>query len=189
MGSPRLQPNAMPSALYTTGTFYTLGGASTGVWMFAAVFGQYFGPHLNWLRGLALVIAVVISFVDASRRHQTARSDLVVAFFNGLLIYASATGINAVSTGTGFGRGNSPGAQSASFLPFVREQALWPSLELIHKQEALQREGAILQPPVDDAVLRTERPLNETKNLELCQRETTCCNRARLRTLQASSSI
>jgi cell wall-associated NlpC family hydrolase len=138
MASPIGSPG-LPSELYTVRTFFTLGGASTGVWIFSAVCGNFISSnHLGWLRVLALVMALVISLAGATREKGLAWHELLVALFNGLLIYVSATGINAVSTGTDFGLR----ARTASFLP-LREQALWPSVELIQQKEALQREGAI----------------------------------------------
>jgi len=146
----------LPSELYTVRTFYTLGGASTGVWIFSAVCGNFISPnHLGWLRALALVMALVISLADATRENGRARHELLVAFFNGLLIYASATGINAVSTGTDFSRSISQRVQTSSLLPFVKEKALWPPLELIRQKEALQREGALLQPKAEPKVEQT----------------------------------
>jgi len=161
MSPPRVHAASLPSQLFTTTTFFTLGGASIGVWMFSAVFGQFLGSHFHWLRLAALIVALVISFTDVYRRHHPPRQELLVAFFNGLLIYFSATGINAVSTGTDFNRVGLPHSQTASFLPFLQERALWPPIALIREKDALQQEGALLQPKVDYGALGTERKLPE----------------------------
>lgn len=165
MSPPKANVSGLPSQLFTTETFFTLGGASVGVWAFNAVFGKFYGPHILLLRGSILAVALVISFSEAHRRRHVARQELLVAFFNGLLIYISATGVNAVSTGTDFSRGSLPGAQGASFLPFLNERALWPPIALIREKDALQQEGALLQPKVDNSVLGTERTLSEAKIL------------------------
>lgn len=156
MGTPA---RGRPSELYTARTFYTLGGASMAVWIFAAICGQYIGSgHLHLLRGLALVVALVISFAGAAQQKSRAFRDLLVAFFNGLLIYASATGINAVSTGTDLLRGDTTKEAKASLLPFIQEKALWPPVALVQKNEALQKEGAAQELLLQRTIKEDVRP-------------------------------
>src|SRR5271166_4592459 len=95
--------NGLPSDLYTTRTFYTLSGASVAVWIFSGICGNFLSQdvhrELEALRILTLGAALVVGFRGTFRRGRS-EQDILLAFFNGLLIYASATGINAVSQGT-----------------------------------------------------------------------------------------
>lgn len=160
--APQTSGGQTPHEFFTSKTFYTLAGTSAGLWIFVAICSQL-GVRQSLLRWLALAMALIIVF---SRKQAWKADQLLVTFFNGLLVYSNATGINAISSGTAFSeRKEASPTVKASLLPFLKEKAWWEPIELVQRNETLQAEGAALEhtiaPPTTVLELRTERKLDE----------------------------
>jgi hypothetical protein len=70
-----------------------IGGASTSVFVASGVIGDVFAFNPKWL-GLLLSMVVAFTGITMLPRHKWRIVTLVLAFLNGTLIYAQATGFN-----------------------------------------------------------------------------------------------
>lgn len=118
----------IPKELYTARTLYTLGGGSFAIVAASGVSGYVFGFNPRWLGlGCAFLIAFAgLAFLpeDSNRRSRWSFPLLVVAFFNGLLIYSQAVGINTLNQAA-------PPLQvkSAALVPVLDPVPWWPPAE------------------------------------------------------------
>ena len=86
-----------PHELINAKTLLTLGGSALGVTLFGNVLQYVFGWSPRWM---ALLVALALAGAGAVVAHAVSWLQWVVAFFQGLQIYATAVGISA-ATGTG----------------------------------------------------------------------------------------
>ena len=115
--------------LYTPQTLYTLGGASFAVVAASGVIGYVFGFNPRWL---GLVFALIIAFLGLSLLPQDPQGQskrrlplLAVAFFNGMLIYSQAVGLNTIHQTV-----KSPKVSEAAVIPVIDPVPWWPPAEL-----------------------------------------------------------
>ena len=93
-----MKKNLIPNELYDQKSFFSLGGASTAVWLFTNVFGNLIGIDVeNKFKWIGLIIALFISFLGAIQVKKLNLTLGTVAFFNGILIFVAASGINAIN--------------------------------------------------------------------------------------------
>jgi hypothetical protein len=86
-----------PKELITAQSLYTLGGAAFAVTLFGNVFHYVMSWNPRWA-GLVLAEALALITAGATGRHQPV--DWIVAFFQGLQIYATSVGIAAITAKT-----------------------------------------------------------------------------------------
>ena len=84
----------LPNSLFSPTTLFTFAGAVTATVLLPNVLATLVELHPRILRLIALVVALVLSFVMAILSESTDPVKWLVAFFNGLLIYLSALGAN-----------------------------------------------------------------------------------------------
>jgi len=88
-----------PDEFLTINSLKTLGGSSTAVWLTSGVIAFIFSkcdPYPDWLKLIALILAVVISIgITVSKKKKMAKY-YVIALLNGLLIFSTATGYNTI---------------------------------------------------------------------------------------------
>ena len=106
---------ALPENLYDKKTFFTLSGASFGVWILTLVLDSVFGLQGDHYRWIGLLASLLISFIGISQVGKYTLSMCTVAFFNGLLIFVSAAGIDSVNASFNTGEP----VQEASLIPFT----------------------------------------------------------------------
>lgn len=85
---------------YTLGSLLEFGGAVVAVTLVTAVVSYLAGeaiiPYLKWF---ALATSLVLAYLSAVMAAETDWTKWVVAFFNGLLIFLAATGMNQLAAG------------------------------------------------------------------------------------------
>ncbi|AUP79964.1 hypothetical protein [Flavivirga eckloniae] len=130
----------IPDEFYKASNFFTLSGAAGAVWLFCLVLAnldpdaKLFTPA--YYRLIALGLSETIAIVMLMRVRRKKKFELwLFAFFNGLLIFINASGLNAISSKLSFENtssiqskiitNNTP--QKASFVSnfFKREISWW----------------------------------------------------------------
>jgi hypothetical protein len=87
---------------FTLATLGTLTGAATATLLVGNVFGFMFNSSPRLQKAAALIFAVVISFfVFVYSVDDRGGSDYLIMLLNGLLIFATAYGLNETTTATG----------------------------------------------------------------------------------------
>src|SRR5260221_3527206 len=112
------------SELYTTKTLFTLGGSSAAVCLFTGVMASVYGIDQYHYKLIGLIVAVVLSYIGALKLKKLEALSLTVAFFNGLLIYVTAVGINSINQGI---KGNKEIVSYATLLAPSYDKAWWPT--------------------------------------------------------------
>lgn len=86
------------SELYDTKTLFTLSGASMAVWIFTAVLANILKIEVQNIKWVGLLVALFLAYAGAFNLNQKFNINLIiVAFFNGLLIYITASGIDSIN--------------------------------------------------------------------------------------------
>lgn len=135
--------NSIPNEFYTTSTFFTLGGTAGAVWLFCLVLanldpeGDFLTP--KYFRFIALGLSLIIAGIMLGRQKMAKKFEhWLLAFFNGLLIFINASGLNAISSKLSFENVDSvqersidqPGVQESSTfsllnIPFFKNEVSW----------------------------------------------------------------
>jgi len=129
-----------PSELYNKKTLFSLGGASLAVWLFTTVIGNVFGIHVSDYKWIGLVVALFLSFAGARNFWKLNVQLSIVAFFNGLLIYVTACGIDAIN------HSSTPlkkQTAEASILPFSQSKIWWAPVELTDSIAGLEKQVSV----------------------------------------------
>ena len=91
--------------------------------------------NIKWV---GLIVALFLAYLGALNLHKKLNLNLTtVAFFNGLLIYITASGIDAINHNIKISDKSSP-KKEASFLPFTDGQIWWAPKELEDSITALK---------------------------------------------------
>lgn len=117
--------------LFDTRTIGTLAGASLIVVVTTAVIKDVVDPPPQLLKVISLIVAEVLAFLAASLVRPRTTLVFFLAFFNGLLIYATAAGLNTMNNATGGAK-----QQQAALFPTVDTVAWWPPAEMAVLQAA-----------------------------------------------------
>ena len=119
--------STIPSDLYNKKTLFTLSGASVGVWLFTTVIGSAFNFDISNYKWIGLFVAMFLSFTGAYSIGKFNFQQYTIIFFNGLLIYVTASGIDSINHST-----ISEGEKSlkASIIPYVQPKIWWAPKEL-----------------------------------------------------------
>ncbi|SCL35134.1 hypothetical protein GA0070616_5147 [Micromonospora nigra] len=100
--------------LYTWAALGSLTGASAATLLTANVVGGLIGPRADPARKwIALGVALVLSYLTAAFASDAGAEKWIIAFFNGLVVFSAALGINQLparrqSTPTGVAQGGEP---------------------------------------------------------------------------------
>lgn len=132
--------HTMSQQLYTPKSLFTLGGATLAVYLGSSVCGFVMDFNPRWL-GLAL--AMVVAFVGLARLPRDEEGPkpdrmqlLVVAMFNGFLIYANAVGLDTLNHAGGV-EGDTP--SEAALIPFGDTGRWWQDAETQEQLVATER--------------------------------------------------
>jgi hypothetical protein len=120
--------NYIPNELYNKKTLFSLGGASLGVWLFTTVIGNVFNFDVSNYKWVGLIVAIFLSFVGGFSIGKLNFQQYTIIFFNGLLIYVTACGIDSINH-SGLPR-NKNQIKTASIIPFTGEKIWWAPKEL-----------------------------------------------------------
>jgi hypothetical protein len=122
--------DTVPTQLYTTRTMFTLGGSSAAVWLFSGVLALVFNVDPDKYKWIGLSVALVISFVGAMRFKRMNIQFATITFFNGLLIYVTAVGIDSINQGISRNKGKEE-VSKAALIPFTDNKPWWPATTLV----------------------------------------------------------
>ncbi|MGB0789374.1 MAG: hypothetical protein ACPGQR_07535, partial [Marinirhabdus sp.] len=170
-------PAALPqNDFYRSSTFFTLGGASGAVWMVCLVIANL-DPGSEFLTpktfrfiavGLSLAIAVMMLL---RKKIKKKAEHWMLAFFNGLLIFVNASGLNAISSKVSFENGapvkekplDNGALKAASFVlqgffPFKNEVSWWDNNEVYKENRNLRAQNEKLQQKVASFQKNTQNP-------------------------------
>jgi hypothetical protein len=87
----------LPSELYKPTAFWSLGSASGIVFLVCNVLIYLYPPFREW-KIIPLIISIIVSYIGVYFLEKKTRQDYILALFNAFLIFASATGINTISS-------------------------------------------------------------------------------------------
>lgn len=89
-------------ALFTTDSLLSLQGATLAAWLAPTVLGHLFGGRFGKSahKWTAFAVSMGLAFMVAYTATDAGSTKWIVALFNGLLIFASATGINQFAAST-----------------------------------------------------------------------------------------
>ena len=111
--------------LYDKKSLFILGCASLAVWLTTTVLGGVFEVDLDNYKWIGLIVALFISYIGIFQTGKIEISKLIVAFFNGLLIYIAASGIDSINEGINKGESNKSALFELSWnKPWWRTQKL-----------------------------------------------------------------
>jgi hypothetical protein len=119
----------VPTELYTVKTMFTLGGGSAAVWIFTTILAWVFEVDTEKYKWIGLCIALALSYIGALKLKNLSVQLVTVAFFNGLLIYITAVGIDSINQGI---KTSKSGKETkAALIPFTTSKPWWPSAALV----------------------------------------------------------
>lgn len=111
--------------LYSSKTLFTLSGASSGVWLLTNVISNVFDVDLSYVKWIGLTMSLFLAFLGAINLNKKLNLNLgTVAFFNGLLIFVTASGIDSINHGLGEKKEKKEVKESA-LIPFLSENIWW----------------------------------------------------------------
>lgn len=130
------QPS-VPTELYTMKTMFTLGGSSAGVWLFTTILALVFNVDVDKYKWIGLCVALALSFIGAITVEKFNLRLAMVAFFNGLLIYVTAVGINSINQGVSH---NKDISKASLIIPSNLDKPWWPAADLVDSIQFLNKE-------------------------------------------------
>lgn len=128
--------NYIPGELFNKKTLFSLGGASLGVWLFTTVIGSVFNFDTSNYKWLGLIVALVLSFGGAFSVVKWNFQQYVIVFFNGLLIYVTACGIDSINHSKDSVKTNQI---KSSIIPFTSDKIWWEPKEMTNKIDELNK--------------------------------------------------
>jgi hypothetical protein len=151
------------SQFFSTKTFFTLSGASAGVWIFCIVVGAIFPPNAITpvvYRIIALCLSEFIAIIILWRVEQRTLENYVLSVFNGLLIFIHASGWNVITANNFFSdKVNSENKRSvfnnhskqslADFFGELHQINWWQDNGTFKKNISLANENDILKKNID----------------------------------------
>ncbi|MFB9107792.1 hypothetical protein [Flavobacterium gyeonganense] len=150
--------NNLPEDFYKSTNFYTLAGTAGAVWLLCIVIGSL-DIHNNleplYYRIIALVFSMLISIIMTLKKTSIKTEYWLFAFFNGLLIFVNASGINAITSNSKFGYSNENNRTAAginnsslnlaSIFPFeLKNRNWWENNDLFLENKKLKKENESL---------------------------------------------
>jgi hypothetical protein len=163
--------NYIPTELYNKKTLFSLGGASLGVWLFTTVIGNVFNFDTSNYKWIGFVVALFLSFTGGYSIGKLNFQKYTIIFFNGLLIYVTACGIDSINHSTVSKDKNR--INKSAIIPYTESKIWWASIELtdsikdlreivkLQNREILQKEVRIKS--IIDSCTVTPTNLNENE--------------------------
>lgn len=153
----------LPTELINEKTFYTLGGASAGVWLTCWAI-NYVAVDVSWLnyktyRLIAILLSEGLAIYIMYKTKKKESMKWLFAFLNGLLIFVNASGLNtmtasyifnpsdtttAKAAGDAYRQFQNNSVMKAAIFPFPRMVSWWPDEELVEEYEVTKRENRTL---------------------------------------------
>ena len=152
----------LPTELINEKTFYTLGGASAGVWLTCWAI-NYVAVDVSWLnyktyRLIAILLSEGLAIYIMYKTKKKASMKWLFAFLNGLLIFINASGLNtmtasyifnptdttAKNAGDAYRQIKNNGVMKAAIFPLPRMVSWWPDEELVEEYEVIKKENLTL---------------------------------------------
>ena len=153
----------LPTELINEKTFYTLGGASAGVWLTCWAI-NYVAVDVSWLnyktyRLIAILLSEALAIYIMYKTKKKESMKWLFAFLNGLLIFVNASGLNtmtasyifnpsdtttAKNTGEAYRELQNKGVMKAAIFPLPRMVSWWPDEELVEEYEETKQENVTL---------------------------------------------
>ncbi|HEU5290041.1 MAG TPA: hypothetical protein VFU05_05305, partial [Cyclobacteriaceae bacterium] len=147
---------SIPTELYTPKTMFSLGGGSAAVWIFTTILAWVFHVDVDKYKWIGLCVAMALSFIGAATVKKLSVRLSTVAFFNGLLIYITAVGIDSINQGINSEKTSAK--TEAALISFTAHKPWWPAVTLLDsikkvsaqyveanlKQEDLSKENMLL---------------------------------------------
>lgn len=116
--------------LYDAKTLYTLSGASMAVWLFTTVFSNIFNVEIANIRWVGLIVALFLAYLGAFNLKEKMNINIgTVAFFNGLLIFVTASGIDSINHGMQIDK-ESKNIEKMALIPFTSKNIWWKPSEM-----------------------------------------------------------
>src|SRR6185503_4460817 len=154
---------SLPTELINEKTFYTLGGASAGVWLTCWAI-NYVAVDVSWLnyktyRLIAIMLSEGLAIYIMYKTKKKESMKWLFAFLNGLLIFINASGLNTMTASYIFNpadadtvkgkadeahlRLNDQMAKAAIF-PLPRMMSWWPDEKLVNDFKEVKKENTAL---------------------------------------------
>lgn len=153
----------LPTELINEKTFYTLGGASAGVWLTCWAI-NYVAVDVSWLnyktyRLIAILLSEALAIYIMYKTKKKESMKWLFAFLNGLLIFVNASGLNTMTASYIFNPADTTAAKNtdgayrhfqnnsvmkAAIFPLPRMVAWWPDEELVEEYEDVKQENVTL---------------------------------------------
>lgn len=152
----------LPTELINEKTFYTLGGASAGVWLTCWAI-NYVAVDVSWLnyktyRLIAILLSEGLAIYIMYKTKKKESMKWLFAFLNGLLIFVNASGLNTMTAsyifnpadttsknpGEAYRQFKNDGMVKAAIFPLPRMVSWWPDEELVEEYEEVKKENVTL---------------------------------------------
>ena len=144
----------LPNEFYTASTFFTLSGIAGAVWLFCLVLSNFesVDAYLDaeMYRLIALTLSLILAIMMLLRQKIKKKMEhWLFAFFNALLIFINASGLNAIQNNLSFV--DEVTVQESSIFPlamipfFKNNVSWWPDKTLVTENKNLKVENDILK--------------------------------------------
>ena len=154
---------SLPTELINEKTFYTLGGASAGVWLTCWAI-NYVAVDVSWLnyktyRLIAILLSEGLAIYIMYKTKKKESMKWLFAFLNGLLIFINASGLNTMTasyifnpadTATVKGKADEAHLRlndhmaKAAIFPLPRMMSWWPDEKLVNDFKEVKQENTVL---------------------------------------------
>jgi hypothetical protein len=119
-----------PGELYDGKTLFTLSGASMGVWLFTSVISNVLNIETEKYKWMGLLVALFLAYLGAFSIGKKWDLKLTtIAFFNGLLIFITASGIDSINHNVTV-KENPAVISKSALIPFTNNNMWWAPREL-----------------------------------------------------------
>lgn len=153
----------LPTELISEKTFYTLGGASAGVWLTCWAI-NYVAVDVSWLnyktyRLIAILLSEALAIYIMYKTKKKESMKWLFAFLNGLLIFVNASGLNTMTAsyifnpadtttakngGDAYRQFQNNGIMKAAIFPLPRMVSWWPDERLVEEYKEVKQENVTL---------------------------------------------
>ena len=129
--------------LYNSKTLFTLSGASMAVWLVTSVIASVININIDGIKWLGLAVSLFLAYLGVYNSYSKINVNLgTVAFFNGLLIFVTASGIDSINHGIAVKSNHQ--IEQLGIIPYTSNLSWWEPIELSNKVDSLQNQNEIL---------------------------------------------
>jgi hypothetical protein len=138
----------IPDDFFTFNTFKTVAGSAGAVWVVCLVIGfltpQNLFNYYQW-RYIAFGLSEILVFTMFLRSRKLKFDNCILALLNGFLVFANASGFNAISTSVALKEAMTNKQQNSSIIPFTKEIAWWPDATLVNTVKNQKQENNLIK--------------------------------------------